>query len=85
MMKFVSAAALAITVFSMPALALSDAECAANWSKMDSKNAGYVMSSDNQAYVDAMKAGNMTTAAADRMSAKEYADACRANLFDKMK
>lgn len=86
MTKFLSLAAITLSVgFAGPAFALTDAECTANWTKMDSKSAGYVMSSDYKGHVDAMTAGNMKMAAADRLSAKEYTDACRANLFDKMK
>lgn len=85
-MKVLAATALLFSLgFVAPAMALSDAECSANWTKMDAKKAGYVMSSDYKGHVEEMTKGNMKMAAADRISAQEYTDACRAKLFDNMK
>ena len=84
MLKILAATAL-VMGFAGPALALSDAECTANWTKMDAKKAGYVMSSDYKGHVDAMTKANMKMAAADRISAEEYTNACRAKIFDNMK
>ena len=86
MSKRSTTAAVIIAIgFAAPAMALTDAECSANWAKMDAKSQGYVMSSDYKGHTDAMTAAKMKMAAADRISAKEYTDACRAKLFDNMK
>ena len=42
------------------------------------------MNSDAKAYMDAMAKAGQKTAAADRISDKEYMAACRANIFDSM-
>lgn len=86
MSKIIAATAIGLSfMFSLPALAADEAACRASWTKMDAKNAGYVMSADNKEHVDAMAKANMKMAAADRISAKEYMDACVKNLFENMK
>ena len=85
MNKTLIATAVALTMcLSVPASAATDAECQASWSKMDTKKAGYVMSSDAQQHVDMMTKAGKKMAAPDRISAAEYTDACRADIFKPM-
>ena len=86
MKKFLAASALALAFgfAAAPVMAADEAACAASWSKLDAKKTGYVMTTDAKAYMDAMSKAGQKTAAADRISDKEYMAACRANIFDSM-
>lgn len=82
MSKIIAAIAIGITVtFSLPAIAAESAACQASWTKMDSKGTGFVMSSDATNEMAMMKAANLKTAAEDRLTAKEYMDACIKDVF----
>ena len=67
------AAAFAISL-AAPAMAASQAECEAHWSKIDSKKAGYVMRENAKNHMDRMAKAGKKTAAADRISDKEFID-----------
>ena len=82
-MKTITAAfvvALA-TAFALPAVAADNAACQASWTKMDSKKAGFMMNDDMKDEMAMMTKAGRKTAAADRMTDKEYMDACIANVF----
>ena len=61
-----------------PAMAQQSEACKASWSKMDTGNTGY---SSSAAHMAAMKSANLRTAAEDKMTAKEYMDACEKGTF----
>ena len=82
-MKTITAAfvvALA-TSFSLPAFAADSAACQASWTKMDAKKAGFVMSADMKDEMAMMTKAGRKTAAEDRMTDKEFMDACLADVF----
>ena len=82
MSKIIAATAIGITMtFSLPALAGDSAACQASWTKMDAKNTGYVMGADAKDEMAMMKKADFKTAAEDRMTAKEYMDACVKDVF----
>jgi 7-keto-8-aminopelargonate synthetase-like enzyme len=83
MTKVLTAAAIAFALTaSLPAAAQDTASCTASWSKMDAKKQGYVMSTDSKEQMAMMTKAGRTTAAADRMTDKEYMDACIAKVFE---
>jgi hypothetical protein len=87
LLKATAALALALTV-SQPAVAQTApdaASCSASWNKMDAKKMGYVMSADSKEQMDMMSKAGIPTAAADRMTNKEYMDACMAKAFETFK
>ena len=67
--------------FAMPAFAADKAACLADWSKMDTTNAGFISGEAAQRHVAMMKKAGKTTAAADRMTSQEYMEACQASIF----
>ena len=69
------------TCFSLPAIAADTAACQASWTKMDSKKAGFVMSADMKDEMAMMTKAGRTTAAADRITDKEFMAACLADVF----
>ena len=77
----IAAVSLAAGFAAVPAMAADSAACQANWTKMDTKKAGYVMAADAKDEVAAMTKANRKMAAADRISDKEYMDACLADVF----
>ena len=82
MSKTLALAAVGLSLsFSVPAFAADSAACQASWSKMDANGTGYVMSSDASKEMAAMKAANLQTAREDRMTSKEYMDACIKDVF----
>ena len=86
MSKIIAATAICFTLaLSLPAIAADSQACQASWSKMDTKNNGYVMSSDAADQMAMMKAANLKTAAEDRMTSKEYMDACIKDVFKNQK
>ena len=86
MSKIIAAAAIGMTLcFAGQAVAAESQACQASWSKMDTKNNGYVMSSDAADHMAAMKAANLKTAAEDRMTSAEYMDACVKDVFKNQK
>ena len=86
MSKIIAATALGLSLaFSLPAIAAESAACQASWSKMDTKGTGYVMSSDAANEMAMLKSANLKTAAEDRMTAKEYMDACINDVFKSQK
>jgi hypothetical protein len=72
---------LGLTI-ALPALAADTAACKASWSKMDAANAGHVMHANHKDHMDMMTKAGRKTAANDRMTAKEYMDACIADVFE---
>ena len=66
MNKFLAATAV-VFAFSVasPAMAATQAECDAQWAKLDAKKAGYVMNADAKQHVDMMSKAGRKTAAAD--------------------
>ena len=68
--------------FSLPAAAAESAACQASWSKMDAKNSGYVMHSDAKDQMAMYTKSGRKTAGADRMTDKEYMDACLSDVFE---
>ena len=82
MKKILASTAIGITLaFSVPAFADDNAACEVSWNKLDTKNEGYVMHSSAQAQMKMMKQANRGTAAQDRMTRKEFKDACAADVF----
>ena len=77
----IAAVALAAGFAAVPTFAADAAACQANWTKMDTKKAGYVMAADAKDQVAAMSKASRKMAAADRISDKEYMDACIADVF----
>jgi hypothetical protein len=68
--------------FALPALAADTAACQASWAKMDTAKAGHVMHANHKDHMDMMAKAGRKTAAGDRMTDKEYMDACIANVFE---
>jgi hypothetical protein len=86
MIKIIAASAFALfTVLSLPAQAEESAACTVSWNKLDAKGEGYVMHNSAQAHAKAMKQAKRETAAEDRMTAKEFHDACLADVFTAIK
>ena len=82
-MKALIAATSVVAMLGLvPAVALDTAGCQANWTKMDTTKAGHIVGADAQAHMDMMKKAGRTTAAADRVTDKEYMDACIAGVFE---
>ena len=81
--KIITAIALGLSIcfFAAPAIAADAAACQASWNKMDAKKQGYVMNVDAQDTMDKMTKAGRKMAAPDRISDKEYMDACIADLF----
>jgi hypothetical protein len=75
------AAICAALACSVPASAEDSAACQQSWKKLDANNRGYVMYVDAEGHLAKMKKANLQSAAEDRMTAKEYADACKAGVF----
>jgi hypothetical protein len=83
MSKILAATAIGFALaFSLPAVAADSAACQANWAKMDAKKAGFVMMTDAKDQMGMMTKAGRKTAAADRMTDKEYMDACMADVFE---
>ena len=84
MIKFfaTTAAALAIS-FAAPAMAASNAECEAHWTKLDTTKSGYVMASNAKDHHEMMRKAGRKMAAADRITDKEFMDSCLADIFNK--
>jgi hypothetical protein len=82
MIKSLAAATLgALLALSLPAFAEESAACQQSWKKLDANNRGYVMYVDAEGHLAKMKKANLQSATEDRMTAKEYADACKAGVF----
>jgi len=82
MSKIIAATVLgASLMFSLPAFAADSAACQASWTKMDAKTVGYVMGTEAKDEMAMMKKANIKTAAEDRMTSKEYMDACVKDVF----
>lgn len=63
-----------------PAFALTDAECQANWTKLDAGGAGYVTAEQAASiYAGARVAGQ---APGDRITKQQYLDWCKAGHFN---
>ena len=77
----IAAVALAAGFAAVPTFAADAAACQASWTKMDTQKAGYVMAADAKDEVAAMSKASRKMAAADRISDKEYMDACIADVF----
>ena len=72
--------ALAAALAAAPALALTDAECATNWTALDKTKAGYVTAEQAPAaYASARVAGQTP---GDRVTQQQYLDWCKAGYFD---
>ena len=83
MNKFLTATAFGFALtFALPAMAADATSCQASWAKMDAKNTGFVMSNDAKDQMAMMTKAGIKTAAADRISSKEYMDACLANVYE---
>ena len=83
MKKILLATALGFAVtYALPAAAADAAACQAGWTKMDAKKQGYVTSTEQKEAMDMYSKAGRKTAAADRMTDKEYMDACIANVFE---
>jgi hypothetical protein len=78
----VTAATLAISL-AAPAMAASNAECETHWSKLDTGKTGYVMTSNAKDHHEMMRKAGRKTAAADRITDKEFMDSCLADIFAK--
>ena len=85
MKTLISTTALALTLAfaAMPAVAADNAACQASWNKMDAEKSGYITSAhkDHKEHMEMMTKAGRNTAAPDRLSSKEYMDACEANVF----
>lgn len=82
MNKLCGATAIAIALgFAAPAMAASEAACKAMWSKTDANNSGYISGKEAAIFMSAMIMNGRTTAAADRITAKEFIAACVADVF----
>jgi hypothetical protein len=86
MTAIIKASTIAATIglalsFSLPAVAAESAACQASWTKMDSKKAGYVMHSDAKNEMAMYTKSGRKTAGADRITDKEYMDACLSDIF----
>ena len=77
-----SATALLLGLAIAPAMAADTASCQASWTKMDAKKAGFVMAADAKNETAAMTKAGRKMAAADRITDKEYMDACVAGVFN---
>jgi hypothetical protein len=83
MTKFLAATAFGFALtFALPVMAADATSCQASWAKMDAKNTGYVMSAEHKEHMDMMTKAGIKMMAADRISAKEYMDACLANVYE---
>jgi hypothetical protein len=82
MSKILAATAMGLALtFTLPAVAADTAACQASWSKMDAKKSGYVMHADQKDHMAMMTKAGRKTAGADRMTDKEFMDACMADVF----
>ena len=76
-----SALALSFGFATAPSMAADAATCQANWTKLDAKKAGFVLTTEAKTEAAAMTKAGKKTAAADRISDKEYTEACLADVF----
>lgn len=85
MRKLFATAAVLAFGFVSPSMAATSAECSAHWAKMDSSKTGYVLMSnaDAKGQMDMMNKAGRKTAAADRITAKEFMDSCLADVLYK--
>ena len=79
---FAAASVAAMIALALPATAADSAPCQASWSKMDAQKTGFIMGADAQKHMDMMKKAGRTSSAADRISDKEFMDACIADVFE---
>ena len=71
--------ALLLTTTS-PSLAMTDAECAAEWKKIDTKGTGLVSEADARRYYAAMRVANKRVADGT-MTQAAFVEQCKAGLF----
>ena len=82
MIRTVAAVAIAfVMASSLSARADMSADCEKSWTNMDAKKAGFLTAEEAKEEMAAMKTANRKTAAEDRLDAKEYMDACIAEVF----
>ena len=72
----------AMIALALPTKAADPAACQANWTKMDSQKTGFITGAEAQKHMDMMKKAGRNATAADRISDKEYMDACLADVFE---
>ena len=84
MMRFLAVAAVA-ACFCMPAAAMTEAECDAQWRKSDANNDGVLSDAEATRYLAALRVHNRTPPADNRISAAAFKSACTAGHFDSTK
>mgnify|MGYP001769712924 FL=1 len=78
--SMLTALAFAGALAASPAFALTDAECEANWTKLDAAGAGYVTPDQAASiYAGARVAGQTP---GDRVTKQQYLDWCKAGHFN---
>lgn len=74
-----------VIAMSGSAMAAESAACQASWTKMDPTGSGFASSTSAAKEMAEMKSAGLRTAAEDKLSAKEYMDACTKDVFKNMK
>ena len=63
-----------------PSVALTDAECAAEWKKIDTKGTGFVSETEARRYYAAMRVANKPVADG-KLTQAAFVEQCKADLF----
>lgn len=80
-MKKMALAALLATAFASPSLALTDAQCEAEWVKLDADKDGKITEAEGARYHAALRVGNVTPADGTLAQAA-FVNHCKAGLFN---
>ena len=75
-----AAGVCAVIFTASPSFALTDAECATEWKKIDTKGAGFVSEAEARRYYAAMRVANKPVADG-KLTQAAFAEQCKAGLF----
>lgn len=75
-----AAGVCAVLLTTSPSLALTDAECAAEWKKIDTKGTGFVSEAEARRYYAAMRVANKPVADG-KLTQAGFVEQCKADLF----
>ena len=75
-----AAGVCAVLLTTSPSVAMTDAECAAEWKKIDTKGTGFVSESEARRYYAAMRVANKPVADG-KLTQAAFVEQCKADLF----
>jgi hypothetical protein len=80
-MRGILAVAALATCIAMPAMAMTEAECSALWTKADANSDGILTDGEATRYLAAMRVHNRTLPADGRITMAAFKEACMADTF----